>query len=42
MKGAASNIAIAITETAMAPMRTEKARAAAIGEDSSRSRSERV
>ena len=42
MNGAASSADMAVTETAMAAMRTAKARAATIGEDSSRSRSERV
>ena len=42
MKGEANSADIAITESAMAASRTENACAAAIGEDSRRSRSERV
>ncbi len=42
MNGAASSSDIDVTEIAVAAIRTAKALAAAIGEDSSRSRSERV
>jgi hypothetical protein len=41
-KGAASSADVAVTDSTMAPIRTAKARGAGAGEDSNKSRSERV